>query len=159
MSISIKKATPEHVPAIHALIRELAIYEKAEEEHTATEKELYAYLFGEEQFVFCDVALEDQELIGIALYYYKYSTWKGRSLYLEDLVVKEEHRGRGLGKKLFLSVVEFGVQHGCGRMDWQVLDWNEPAIGFYKRFNANLDDEWINGQLTPDQMRQITGAS
>jgi|AntRauTorcE11897_2_1112592.scaffolds.fasta_scaffold88057_1 GNAT superfamily N-acetyltransferase len=157
MSISILKALPEHVTAIHALIRELAIYEKAEKEHTATEDELMRFLFGDDKFVFCDVALEDGNLIGIALYYYKYSTWKGRSLYLEDLVVKEEHRGRGLGKKLFLSVVEFAVEQNCGRMDWQVLDWNEPAIGFYERFEANLDGEWINGQFTPEQMKELIG--
>lgn len=154
MPTNIRLASPADVAAIHQLIRDLAIYEKAEKEHTATQNQLHQALFGEQAFVYCLIAEENDAILGISLFYFKYSTWKGKSLYLEDLVVKESHRKTGIGSQLFKKTIGFGIEQNAGRMDWQVLDWNHSAIAFYKKFNATLDPEWINGFFTPEQMKE-----
>ena len=92
-------------------------------------------------------AEEEAKVIGIAIFYEKYSTWKGRSIYLEDLIVTEKMRGHGLGKALFEAVIMEAKRRGSGRMEWQVLDWNEPAINFYRKYGAAFDEEWVNCSL------------
>jgi len=143
----IRKASPEDVPAIHGLIQELAIYEKAGNEVITTVESMLRDGFGESPLYHCIVAEEDDTLLGIALYYWRYSTWKGRCLYLEDFVVREEKRGAGIGRRLFDRLFEIAEAQDAALITWQVLDWNEPAISFYKKLGAELDPEWLNGKI------------
>lgn len=146
-ALQIRKGTPKDVPVLLALIKDLADYERAPDEVIVTEEQLMKDGFGEHPFFRLMVAELNGDVIGIALYYFAYSTWKGKYLYLEDFIVREEHRGQGHGKALFEAVVEIAKAEKVKRMGWQVLDWNEPAIEFYKRYNADLSDEWLNGRL------------
>ncbi len=132
--------------AILGLIKELALYEKAPEQVTNTVEQLRIDLFEDK---ICDaiVATLDGEIIGFALYYVSYSTWKGRCLYLEDFYVKESKRKLGIGQLLFEEVVAIAKARKVKRMDWQVLEWNEPALNFYKKNESILDGEWVNGRL------------
>ena len=132
--------------AIFALIQELALYEKAPEQVNNTAEQLRIDLF---QSFLCEaiVAENDKEIIGFALYYTAYSTWKGKILYLEDFYVKENHRKNGVGNLLFEKVVEIAKDKKVKRMDWQVLEWNALALGFYEKKEAELSSEWINGRL------------
>jgi GNAT superfamily N-acetyltransferase len=132
--------------AIHGLICELAEYEKAPNDVINTPEAIREHLFNEKICEALVVEIDDQ-IIGFALYYTSYSTWKGKCLYLEDFYLKPEFRGSGFGSKLFDKVVEIAKERQVKRMDWQVLDWNTPAIDFYKRKNAILDEEWINGRF------------
>jgi GNAT superfamily N-acetyltransferase len=145
----IRKALPGDEKAIHALIVELAIYEKEPDAVVNTVEELGKHLFEEK---ICDafVAELDGLVVGFALFYTSYSTWKGKCLYLEDFYVSESHRSKGFGSKLFEAVVEEAKDQKVRRMDWQVLDWNTPAIDFYKYKKAELDPEWINGRFSFD---------
>jgi ribosomal protein S18 acetylase RimI-like enzyme len=144
--MEIRPATPKDVPYIFDLIKELALYEKAPEQVTNTSENLHYDLF---EAPICEaiVAEENEEILGFALYYTSYSTWKGRCLYLEDFYVKEKSRKRGIGKLLFDQVVRIAKAKKVKRMDWQVLEWNEPGLQFYKKENATLDSEWVNGRL------------
>ena len=132
--------------AIFALIQELALYEKAPEQVNNTAEQLRIDLF---QSFLCEaiVAENDKEIIGFALFYTAYSTWKGKILYLEDFYVKENHRNKGIGNMLFEKVVEISKDKKVKRMDWQVLEWNALALGFYEKKEAELSSEWINGRL------------
>ena len=132
--------------AIHGLICELAEYEKAPNDVINTPEAIREHLFNEKICEALVVEIDDQ-IIGFALYYTSYSTWKGKCLYLEDFYLKPEFRGSGFGSKLFDKVVEIAKERQVKRMDWQVLDWNTPAIDFYKRKSAILDEEWINGRF------------
>ncbi len=144
MSIIIRDAVREDVPIMFELIKELALYEKAPEQVTNTVEQMYVDGFGDNP-IFGTIVLEvESEIVGMALYYFRYSTWKGKRLYLEDLIVSETMRGRGLGEKLLESVIEKARQTACTGLMWQVLDWNEPAINFYKKFGAKFDEEWVN---------------
>jgi len=144
--MEIRPATPKDVPYIFDLIKELALYEKAPEQVSNTSENLHYDLF---EAPICEaiVAEENEEILGFALYYTSYSTWKGRCLYLEDFYVKEKSRKRGIGKLLFDEVVRIAKAKKVKRMDWQVLEWNEPGLQFYKKENATLDSEWVNGRL------------
>ncbi|WP_343747177.1 GNAT family N-acetyltransferase [Fluviicola sp.] len=145
--MNIRDARPGDETAILGLIRELAVYEKAPDEVINTAEQLRTDLFEDrvcEAFV---VENEQSEIVGFALFYVSYSTWKGRCLYLEDFYIQPEFRRGGIGSKLFLKVVETAKKWGVKRMDWQVLDWNEPAIAFYQKHEAILDGEWINGRF------------
>ncbi len=144
MSTIIRKATPEDVPSIYQLIVELAEYEKALHEVSNTPDQLLKDGFGENPLFGTIIAEVKGEVVGMSLYYYRYSTWKGKRLYLEDLIIKEAFRGYGLGKRLLEATVEEARQTECSGLMWQVLDWNEPSIEFYKKFGAKLDGEWIN---------------
>ncbi|MDQ1088484.1 GNAT family N-acetyltransferase [Siphonobacter sp. SORGH_AS_1065] len=144
MSTIIRKATPEDVPSIYQLIVELAEYEKALHEVINTPEQLLKDGFGENPLFGTIIAEVKGEVVGMSLYYYRYSTWKGKRLYLEDLIIKEAFRGYGLGKRLLEATVEEARQTECSGLMWQVLDWNEPSIEFYKKFGAKLDEEWIN---------------
>ena len=150
---TIRKGTSEDVPALYGLIKELALYEKAPEQVTLTLDELKEDGFGENPIYALFVAEINTEIVGIALYYEKYSTWQGRCIYLEDIVVTESERGKGIGHQLFQAVIGVAKERNSARMEWQVLDWNEPAINFYKKYNANLDGEWLNGKLTREQIQ------
>lgn len=144
MSITIRDAVQQDVPAIFELIKELALYEKAPEQVTNTIEQMYKDGFGENPIFGTIVSEVDGEIFGMALYYYRYSTWKGKRLYLEDLIVSETMRGRGLGEKLLNATIEKARQNACTGLMWQVLDWNQPAINFYKKFGARFDEGWVN---------------
>ncbi|MBL3656978.1 GNAT family N-acetyltransferase [Fulvivirga sediminis] len=142
----IREGRIEDLPQVLALIKELAVYEKAGEEVENTVEQMERDGFGPNPAYGLFVAESEKgDIVGIAIYYYRYSTWKGRRIYLEDIVVTESERGNGLGKKLFDTVIAKGKEEKCTGMVWQVLDWNEPAINFYKKYyDADLDSEWIN---------------
>ena len=145
MSMRIRKALPEDIADIHDLVRELAIYEKAEEEFTATREE-YAQDF--EAGVFDAILAEiDGETVGMVLFYLTYSTWKGKMLYLEDFVVKTSHRRLGIGQKLFEAFLNEAKEQQCKLTKWQVLDWNQPAIDFYLKNEATIEKEWYNCKI------------
>lgn len=142
------------MPAVHALIRELAIYERAEQEFVVTVAQLTADGYGAVPIFECLVAEnETVGIVGMALFYTKYSTWKGACIYLEDLVVQENFRGFGLGKRLLEILMVLARDRKVGRLEWQVLDWNSPAIGFYEKMGAVLDEEWINCKFTFEQLQ------
>ena len=147
MNINIRKGTPEDVPSVFELVKELALYEKAPEQVTNTAEMMLKDGFGPEPIFGLFVAEVDTKVVGISLYYFRYSTWKGKRLYLEDIVVTEAMRGYGLGKKLFDATVEEAKATNCTGMMWQVLDWNKPAIDFYEKYGTRFDGEWINCHL------------
>jgi len=147
MNIIIRKAEKKDCPRILELIYELAVYEKAPAEVTVTLEHFEESGFGQNPVWWAFVAEFDGKVEGFALYYIRYSTWKGQCLYLEDFLVTEQLRGKGAGKLLFDRVIEEAKEKGYNRMVWQVLDWNEPAINFYNKYNATLDPGWINGVL------------
>ena len=144
---TIRSATAKDVPDLLELVRELAIFEKAPNEVINTEEKMLEDGFGVNKLFDAFVAELNGEIIGLAITYYRYSTWKGKCLYLEDLIVTEEHRGIGAGQQLFTHCIDFGKENGCHKMIWQVLDWNKPALDFYTLYGAHLDGEWINGSL------------
>ncbi|MDH5826366.1 GNAT family N-acetyltransferase [Sphingobacterium sp. SG20118] len=144
----IRYAVEADCPAMLDLIRELAILEKAPDAVTVSMQEFIDAGFGENPIWGAFVAELDGKIVGISLYYIRYSTWKGRRLYLEDLIVTESMRGYGIGKQLFEETLNFGKSKGYQGMVWQVLDWNEPAIQFYKKYKADFDAEWINVSIT-----------
>lgn len=155
--VNIRKGRREDVPRVYALIKELALYEKAPEQVTLSLEELEQDGFGPNPIYGLFVAEKNDKVVGIALYYEKYSTWQGRCIYLEDIVVTEQERGKGIGHQLFQAVIGVAKARNSARMEWQVLDWNEPAINFYKKYNANLDGEWYNGKLTRKQIQDFNG--
>lgn len=142
--VVIRKAVLEDCVPMLELIRELAEYEKALHEVTLTLEEFIDAGFGDAPVWGAFVAEVNAEIVGISLYYNRYSTWKGRRLYLEDLVVTERMRGKQIGKKLFDATVEFGKSNNYSGMMFQVLYWNEPAINFYKKYHPKFDNEWLN---------------
>lgn len=144
--MTIRPAQPGDEHAIHGLIVELAVYEREPDAVINTPEQLYIDLFKDE--VCSALVVEDEgKVVGFALYYLSYSTWKGRCLYLEDFYVQEAFRRGGIGSKLFLQVVDIAKSMGVKRMDWQVLEWNEPGMNFYRKQEAILDPEWVNGRL------------
>ena len=147
-NIVLRRGVETDLPQVLALIQELAEYEKAPEAVTNTLAAMQRDGFGPDP-IFNFFVLEDeaQKIIGLALFYTAYSTWKGRMLYLEDLVVTEAARRGGFGRLLFDAVVAEARATGAVRLKWQVLDWNEPAIGFYKKLGATIETEWLNGNL------------
>ncbi|MBT6837099.1 MAG: GNAT family N-acetyltransferase [Bacteroidetes bacterium] len=158
MKIIIRKANKADLPEVLNLIKELALYEKAPDEVTITIEELEKDGFGDQPMYEVILAESDEEeIIGMSFYYYAYSTWKGKCLYLEDIIVKEEFRGKGIGKQLFDATVLKAKEVKAKRMMWQVLDWNTPAIEFYKqKYKAEISSEWLNGRLTEEQIQHFT---
>ena len=143
----IRKGTKEDLPRALELIRELAVYEKAPDEVTNTLEMMENDGFGEHP-VFGYIVAEEAGIIhGMSMYYWRYSTWKGKRIYLEDLIVTEAKRGSGIGKLLFDKTIAIGKAAGATGMMWQVLDWNEPAINFYKKYQAHIEDGWLNCNL------------
>lgn len=156
---SLREGKVEDLPRVLELIKELALYEKAPEQVTNTLEMMEEDGFGPNPVygLFVCEKSENQEIIGIAIYYYRYSTWKGKRLYLEDIVVTESERGNGAGKLLFDRVMQKSQEEGCTGMMWQVLDWNEPAINFYKKYGADLEAGWLNAHLQGDQIKAHIG--
>jgi GNAT superfamily N-acetyltransferase len=150
METTIRAAVKEDCSAMMELIKELALYEKAPQEVTVSFEHFVESGFGPNPVWWAFVAEQEGKVIGFALYYIRYSTWKGQRLYLEDLLVTEALRGKGIGSLLFNRLIEECRLKKYSGMVWQVLDWNEPAINFYKKYNANLDPEWVNGSLSFD---------
>jgi GNAT superfamily N-acetyltransferase len=144
--MQIREAKPGDETEIFNLIYALAVYEKAPEQVTNTPQQLAIDLF-EDKICSAIVAEENKQIVGFSLYYISYSTWKGRCLYLEDFFVIPEKRKLGIGEELFKKTVEVAKEIGVKRMDWQVLEWNTPALNFYRKQEAILDPEWINGRL------------
>lgn len=154
--IQVRKGIIDDLPQVLGLIRELAEFERAPLEVTNTLAEMQRDGFGENPIFKFFVAEGPEGIIGIALYYTAYSTWKGKTIYLEDLVVTEKLRRSGIGRKLFNAVAEEAKAVGAKRFRWQVLDWNEPAIAFYNKIGADLDSEWINCTMTEQQIQEYT---
>ena len=159
MSIAptIRVGRKEDLPRTLELIRELAAYEKAPDEVTNTVAQMEIDGFGATPIFGFFVAELGNTIIGISLYYWRYSTWKGKRLYLEDIIVTEKERGHGAGKLLFDRTMQHALDEGCTGMLWQVLEWNEPAINFYKKYGAKLDDEWTNCSLERHQLMKLVG--
>lgn len=151
--MSVRKGIKSDLPQVLELIHELAVYEKAAHEVEITLEQLEQDGFGEKPVYEFFVAEDDGKIVGIALYYFRYSTWKGKAVYLEDLVVRESKRGKGYGQLLLDAIIHEAKRTNSKQVRWQVLDWNEPAIKFYKKLGADLDEEWINCTLTSDQIK------
>ena len=153
MKVQVRKALKEDCPRMMELIKELALYERAPEEATVDFNHFVESGFGEHPVWWAYVAEVEEEdgskmIAGFALYYIRYSTWKGQKLYLEDIIVTEKMRGRGIGKLLFEKLIEVVKENDYQGMSWQVLDWNEPALNFYRKFEGvSFDESWLNGSL------------
>ena len=157
MQLQIRSASVEDVPEILRLIRGLAEYEKLEHEVVATEERLRRSLFGERPAAEAVLGLLQGRAVGFAVFFHNYSTFRAcPGLYLEDLFVEPAHRGSGYGKALLLHLAKLAVQRGCERMEWSVLDWNGPAIGFYRSLGAQLLDDWRICRLTGDALKAAT---
>ena len=145
--IQVRRAVKEDCPRLLELVKELAVYERAPDEVTVTLEHFVESGFGKHPIYWAFAAEENGVLLGFALYYIRYSTWKGQAMYLEDILVTEKARGKGIGKLLMDKLIEEAREKGLTRIVWQVLDWNEPAINFYKKYNASFDDGWVNCNL------------
>lgn len=149
----VRKGKPEDLKAVFDLVMELAIYEKAPHEVANSVERMTEDGFGEKPVFEFFVAEVDDQILGTAIFYYRYSTWKGKAIYLEDLVVSEPARGKGYGKLLLDAIVMEAKATNSKQVRWQVLDWNEPAINFYKKLGADLDGEWINCTLSEEHIQ------
>jgi len=155
-NFKIRPACVADVPIILKLIRDLATYERAPNEVTATEEQLVDVLFGEKPAAEVLLAFEKDTPVGFALFFHNFSTWLGRpGLYLEDLFVKPEARGKGFGRALLVDLARIARDRGCGRMEWAVLNWNDPAIKFYRALGAKPMDEWTVFRLTRDGIAEL----
>lgn len=152
MDNKLRFAVKEDCPRLLELISELAVYEKMPDEVTVTLDEFTAAGFGEHPVWKAFVIENDTEILGFALYYTRYSTWKGCRLYLEDFIVTESQRGKGLGKLLFERVMQEAKDKSYNGMSWQVLDWNEPAINFYNKYAAQIESGWLNASFSTEQL-------
>lgn len=158
MEVHIRAGKKEDLPRALELVKELALYEKAPHEVINTVALMEEDGFGENPIFGFFVAETQNGIVGISIYYWRYSTWKGKRLYLEDIVVTESERGNGYGKLLFDRTMQHAIDSNCSGMLWQVLDWNEPAINFYKKYDSRLDGEWINCSLESDQIKKLLSA-
>ena len=158
MSLSIRAATPADLPLIASLIRALAEYEKLAHEVRFDEAVLGEKLFGERPYAEVLIGEVDGEPLGFALFFHNFSTFEGRpGIYLEDLFVRPETRGRGLGKALLVELARIALKRGCARLEWWVLDWNEPSIGFYKSLGARPMDEWTVMRVDGTALAELAG--
>jgi len=156
----IREAKMDDVEAIHQLIIELAVYEKEPDAVIASVRDIRENLFGENPVAFCHVAEVDGKVVGIAIWFLNYSTWLGKAgLYLEDLFIKPEFRGSGLGLKLMKTLAQLCVDRGYERFQWWVLDWNKPSINFYKSIGAEAMDEWTVYRLSGSALKSFAASS
>ena len=154
----IRSATPVDIPAIAQLIQALADYERLGHEVSLDENRLRDHLFGPRPFAEVLLAQEAREVVGFALFFHNYSTFLGKpGIYLEDLFVQPEYRGKGYGKELLVALARLAVERGCGRLEWAVLNWNEPAIAFYRSLGAIPMDEWTVYRATQDALTRLAG--
>ena len=157
--ITIRPASRDDIPLVLEFIRDLARYERLEHEVAATEAQLHAALFGERRYAEVVFACTGGEPVGFALFFHNFSTFKGRpGIYLEDLFVRPEARGRGIGRRLLEHLARTAVERDCARLEWAVLDWNEPSIGFYRSLGATLMDEWTTFRLTGEALALLAGS-
>ena len=152
-SIVVRKAKKEDVPEMMVLIKELAEFENGLNEVSVDEDNLLKYGFSDEALYSCFIAEKNGAIKGMALYFYTYSTWNGKCLYLEDLIVKRKERTNGVGTALMNEIIKTGKEEKANRIAWQVLDWNLDAHDFYRKFDASLDGEWLNGRMTLNQIK------
>lgn len=145
--MKIRRAVKEDCPRLLELVKELALFEKAPHEVTVSLEEFENTGFSANPLWWAFVAESDEKIVGFALYYLRYSTWKGSRMYLEDILITEEFRNKGIGTLLFNRLIDEAKERNLSGITWQVLDWNEPAIEFYKKYNAKLDGEWVNGSI------------
>ncbi|MGA3334949.1 MAG: GNAT family N-acetyltransferase [Terracidiphilus sp.] len=158
METVIRKATAADAALILEFIRALAAFERAPDAVTATEEGLLRDGFGPNPFYYCLIAEDDGRPAGFAFYFFNYSTWVGRpGIYVEDLFVLPEFRRRGIGKALLKQVAAIALEHGCQRLQWEVLDWNTPAIDFYRAMGAEFLDEWRNVRLSGEALLRLAG--
>jgi N-acetylglutamate synthase-like GNAT family acetyltransferase len=155
MSVELRKGKEEDLQEVLELIKELATYERSPKEVEVTLTEMTNWGFGKDKVFDFFVLEKEGTIVAMALYYYKYSTWKGKCLFLEDIIVTEKQRRNGYGKMLFNEVVKVAKKEQVKRMEWQVLEWNETAIRFYQKYMSNFDEEWINCKLTYDQIQKL----
>jgi GNAT superfamily N-acetyltransferase len=153
--MNIRKGTKADLPRVLELVRELAAYERAANEVINTVELMEHDGFGPQPIFGFFVAENDKEIIGLSLFYWRYSTWKGKRLYLEDIIVTEQERGKGIGKLLFDRTMQHSLDENCSGMMWQVLDWNEPAINFYRKYESTISGQWLNCTLEADQIRAL----
>jgi GNAT superfamily N-acetyltransferase len=159
-ALELRAAGPEDTPLILGLIRELADYEQLADQVAATEDRLREHLFGERRSAECILAFTGGELAGFALYFTSFSTFLSRpGIYLEDLFVRPAFRRRGIGRTLLAHLARLAVERGCGRLEWSVLDWNRPAIDFYRSLGAVAMDEWTVFRLTGDALKRLGGGA
>lgn len=151
----IRIATKNDMPSVLELIKELAVFEKEPEAVVVTAEDLVRDGFSENPLFECFVAEENNEIIGMALYYYRFSTWKGKTIHLEDLIVKEDKRGTGAGFALYTEIIKKGKAENVRRIEWNVLDWNTPAIDFYKKSGANVLKDWCVVQMDEKGINQF----
>jgi GNAT superfamily N-acetyltransferase len=149
-NICVRPAERKDCPRLLELIRELAVYEKAPDEVTVAPEHFEETGFGKNPVWWAFVAEAEGTIVAFALYYIRYSTWKGARMYLEDIIVTEAWRGKGIGKLLFNCLIDEAKEKGWKAISWQVLEWNQPAINFYRKYNASFDGEWVNCSLTVD---------
>ena len=145
--IIVRKAVKKDCQRLLELVNELALYERAPQDVTVENQHFIESGFGAQPVWWAFVAEADGIVVGFALYYIRYSTWKGQKMYLEDIIVTESWRGKGVGSKLMDRLITEAKERGFPGITWQVLNWNQPAINFYKRYNTRFDDEWVNGVL------------
>ena len=153
-NIIIRRAIAEDMPGVLALIKELAVYERAPDQVIINAEDLVRDGFGDKPLFWAFVADKANEIVGLALYYFRFSTWKGKCIYLEDLVVKASERRQGIGKLLFDEMIKLSQDEGVERLMWEVLDWNEPAINFYKKYHVIMEPEWVTCKLVKEQLNQ-----
>ena len=159
-SFSLRHARPDDAETIHRFILELAIYEQEPDAVEVTPASLRAQLEADPAPFECMLAEVDGEPVGFALYFFNYSTWRGQQgIYLEDLYVQPEHRGAGFGLALLRQLSAVAVRHGCSRLDWQVLDWNQPSIDFYEALGAEINRNWIPCRLTGPALETMAAAA
>ena len=152
MSFSIRKAISSDMDGVLSLIKELAVYEKEPDAVMITAQTLRDHGLGEHPLFTCFVAIDNEKVIGIALVYYRFSTWAGKSLHLEDLIVSQKHRGKGIGLALYNQVMLFAHQNDVKRVEWVVLDWNESAIAFYEKSGVHFLKDWHLVQMDNNQL-------
>ena len=155
MDIDIRKGVKKDLPQVLALIKELADYEKSLDQVDVTLEQLEKDGFDGHPHYYLLVAEEKGEIIGVCFYFIRYSTWKGKVLFLEDFVVKEEYRRKGIGRMLFEETIRIANKENMDGLHWQVLDWNTPALNFYKKYNASISSTWLNGRLDKEQINKL----
>ena len=155
MEFQVRKATKNDMPSVLKLINELAVYEREPDAVEVTVADLERDGFGDQPLFNCFVAQAEDKIVGMALFYNRYATWKGKTIHLEDLIVNEDYRGKGIGMQLYKKVMQFALEEKIKRVEWVVLDWNTPAVNFYKNTGASVFSEWDTVQFDQDSIKKF----